>query len=67
MILVQGDEYALHGNGIVCKDDLDLVHKAEDNNNINIKAELRDSFRFTILFINETTVSNIKSSQTIED
>ena len=47
MFSVQGDEYALHGTGIVCRDDLDLVHK-EDNNNINIKAELQDSFRLIL-------------------
>ena len=47
MFSVQAEEYALHATGIVCRDDLDLVHK-EDNNNINIKAELQDSFRLIL-------------------
>ena len=53
MFSVQGDEYALHGTGIVCRDDLDLVHK-EDNNNINIKAELQDSFRLILAGLADT-------------
>jgi len=48
--LVPGDEFALHGEGIYCKEDHELVERCEDNNNIGksaiprIKNEL-DDFR----------------------
>ena len=32
-ILVPGDEFALHGDGIYCKDDHELFERVEDNNN----------------------------------
>jgi len=48
--LVPGDEFALHGDGIYCKDDHELFERCEDNNNLDpkhqskIKTEL-DDFR----------------------
>jgi len=48
--LVPGDEFALHGEGIYCKEDHELVERCEDNNNISksgiprIKSEM-DDFR----------------------
>ena len=47
---VPGDEFALHGDGIYCKDDHELFERCEDNNNLDpkhqskIKTEL-DDFR----------------------
>ena len=47
---VPGDEFALHGEGIYCKDDHELFERCEDNNNLDpkhqsrIKTEL-DDFR----------------------
>eukprot|EP00090_Calanus_glacialis_P030064 TRINITY_DN4832_c0_g1_i1.p1 TRINITY_DN4832_c0_g1~~TRINITY_DN4832_c0_g1_i1.p1 ORF type:complete len:469 (-),score=47.87 TRINITY_DN4832_c0_g1_i1:419-1825(-) len=35
--LVPGDEFALHGDGIYCKDDHELFERCEDNNNIDTK------------------------------
>jgi len=47
--LVSGDEFALHGDGIYCKEDHELLERCEDNNNLDpkhhrIKMEL-DDFR----------------------
>ena len=44
-----GDEFALHGDGIYCKEDYELLERCEDNNNIHpkhgrIKTEI-DDFR----------------------
>merc|ERR1719211_792820 len=36
--LVPGDEFALHGEGIYCKEDHELVERCEDNNNIGKSA-----------------------------
>ena len=36
-ISVPGDEFALHGDGIYCKDDHELFERCEDNNNIDTK------------------------------
>ena len=45
---VPGDEFALHGDGIYCKEDHELVERCEDNNNKagipRIKSEM-DDFR----------------------
>ena len=46
---VSGDEFALHGDGIYCKEDYELLERCEDNNNLDpkhhrIKTEL-DDFR----------------------
>jgi len=42
--LEPGDEFALHGTGLLCREDHELVDR-EDNNNINIKAEFNHHFR----------------------
>ena len=34
---VPGDEFALHGDGIYCKDDHELFERCEDNNNLDTK------------------------------
>ena len=44
-----GDEFALHGDGIYCKEDHELLERCEDNNNLHpkhnrIKTEI-DDFR----------------------
>ena len=46
-ILVPGDEFALHGDGIYCKEDHELLERCEDNNNLDpkhsrIKTELEE-------------------------
>ena len=46
---MSGDEFALHGDGIYCKEDHELLERCEDNNNLDpkhhrIKTEL-DDFR----------------------
>ena len=34
---VPGDEFALHGDGIYCKEDHELFERCEDNNNLEVK------------------------------
>ena len=34
---VPGDEFALHGEGIYCKEDHELLERCEDNNNLEPK------------------------------
>ncbi|XP_023339751.1 insulin gene enhancer protein isl-1 isoform X3 [Eurytemora carolleeae] len=42
--LVPGDEFALHGTGLLCREDHEMVDR-EDNNNLTIKTEFQDNFR----------------------
>ena len=37
VLAVPGDEFALHGDGIYCKDDHELFERCEDNNNLDTK------------------------------
>ena len=36
---VPGDEFALHGEGIYCKEDHELLERCEDNNNLEVKQQ----------------------------
>jgi hypothetical protein len=43
-ISVPGDEFALHGSGLLCRDDHELVDR-EDNNNFSISVK-EEEFRY---------------------
>ena len=43
--LVPGDEFALHGTGLLCREDHEMIDR-EDNNNLAIKTEFQDPFRW---------------------
>ena len=42
---VPGDEFALHGEGIYCKEDHELLERCEDNNNLEPKQQTMTSPR----------------------
>ena len=42
---VPGDEFALHGEGIYCKEDHELLERCEDNNNLEPKQQTMASPR----------------------
>jgi hypothetical protein len=46
-ISVPGDEFALHGSGLLCRDDHELVDR-EDNNNFSISVK-EEEFRYGLV------------------
>ena len=49
LLVVPGDEFALHGTGLLCREDHEMLDR-EDNNNLTIKKEFQDPFRYIYIY-----------------